>query len=355
MNKKRYIRQTTLNEVGTKGQQKLFDAKVLIVGCGGLGNFVAVNLAASGIGNLHLVDFDTIDISNLHRQVFYKTEDVGKAKAEILSQYIKSINAEIIVSFSNQRIVKNAVRNLIKQFDIVVDCTDSLETKYLLNDACVLEQKTFVYGSLHKFEAHVSTFNLQADATKRTANLRDVFPEMPTEEMPNCSEVGTLNPIVGMAGMLQTNEVLKVVLSIGKPLVNQLLIYNALANSQMKMNLQINNDLNFEEIWKTNNYNEEKTCEMTNPNEIVATELNERVANKTIKVISVLEEESEIFEADFHFPFSCFVAEDIKLEKAEYAIVCNVGSISKACGAMLRKQYPDYSFRSLKGGVFSLV
>tara|TARA_B110000037_G_C17116746_1_gene504081 strand:- start:1340 stop:2407 length:1068 start_codon:yes stop_codon:yes gene_type:complete len=355
MSAKRYIRQTTLKEVGNEGQEKLFDAKILIVGCGGLGNFVAVNLAASGIGTLHLVDFDRIDISNLHRQVFYKTEDVGKLKAETLCNYIKSINNEINCSFSNKRLVKNEVREIIRQFDIVVDCTDGLVTKYLLNDACVLEQKTLIYGSLYKFEAHISSFNFQGKESVRTANLRDVFPEMPTENLPNCSEVGTLNPIVGIAGMMQSNEVLKVVLGIGKPLCKELLVYNALDNSQLKMKLKINKDLNFNKIWETNNYKEEIDCNMKNSNEIEATEFLERSADKTIKVISVMEEESEIFDADFHFPFSSFVAEDMELVKDEYVLVCNIGSISRACVAMLRKQYPDYSFRSLKGGVFSLV
>lgn len=355
MNNKRYIRQTTLKEVGKKGQQKLLDAKVLIVGCGGLGSFVAVNLAASGIGTLHLIDFDTIDLSNLHRQVFYKTEDVGKPKAETLSNYIESITDQVNVSFSNKKLEKNKVRKLLKEFDIIVDCTDSLQTKYLLNDACVLENKTLVYGSLHKFEAHIATFNLQSISEKRTTNLRDVFPEIPTENIPNCSEVGTLNPIVGIAGMMQANEVLKVVLDIGKPLANRLLVYNALDNSQLKMKLKINEELNFEEIWKANNYKEEIDCIMTNYKEIEVIEFKKNFADKTIKVISVLEDESEIFEADFHFPFSSFVAEDIELEKANYVIICNIGSISKACAAMLRKQYPEYSFRSLKGGVYSLV
>ena len=353
--KNRYLRQTTLAEVGKKGQQKLFDTKVLVVGCGGLGNYVAVNLAASGIGTLHLVDFDTVDISNLHRQVFFKTEDVGKQKAETLAKYISTINDDISVSFSNKKFTKTDIRNTIKEYDYIVECTDSLDTKYLINDACVLEKKPLVYGSLHKFEAHIASFSFQDKNGKRTASLRDVFPEMPTENIPTCSEVGTLNPIVGIAGFMQANEVLKLVLKIGEPLINQLLIYNSLDNSQLKMKLKINEQLDFQKIWDSTIYGGEQICNLIDLNEMDAQEFIERTKNKTVKVISVLEDETEVFEADFHFPFSCFVAEDIKLPKAEYVIVCNVGNTSIACMFMLQKQYPNYSFKSLKGGVFSLL
>lgn len=355
MNNKRYIRQTTLKEVGEKGQKKLLETSVLVVGCGGLGNYVAVNLAASGIGKIHLIDFDTIDISNLHRQVFFKTNDVGKYKAEVLANYLRAINNDTNVSFSKEKLQKSTVRTIIKQYDYILECTDSLETKYMLNDACVLEKKPLIYGSLHKFEAQIASFNVKIEG-KFSANLRDIFSEIPTENIPTCSEVGTLNSIVGIAGFMQANEVQKLVLGIGKPLVNKLLIYNFIDNTQLKINIETQKNIDFNQKWKENNYmEEEENCSLLDPNEIGAEEFLERVKNKTIKVISVLENETEIIKADYHFPFSYFDADEIELPKDDYAILCDNGRISMACVFMLRKKYPNYSFKSLNGGLYSIV
>ena len=140
-----FKRQITLPEIGEIGQQKLQDASVLVVGCGGLGSPVAVYLASSGIGKIHLVDFDFVDISNLHRQVFYSLDDVGKSKAAVLSAFIKKRASFTEVSFTAKPITKENIFDLISEFDIVVDGTDSLPTKYLLNDACVLKNKPLVY------------------------------------------------------------------------------------------------------------------------------------------------------------------------------------------------------------------
>ena len=146
-----FKRQITLPEIGKVGQEKLQNASVLIVGCGGLGSPIAVYLAASGIGKIHLVDFDIVAVSNLHRQVFYSLEDIGKPKSEVLSQFIKKRAPFTQITFTNTPILKENVLELVSKVDIVVDGTDSLPTKYLLNDACVLKNKPMVYGSLYKF------------------------------------------------------------------------------------------------------------------------------------------------------------------------------------------------------------
>ena len=233
-----YKRQTTLQEIGESGQQKLLQTKVIVVGCGGLGNAAAVYLAASGIGQLHLVDFDEVSESNLHRQVFYKTEDIGKPKAEALAEYIKTISPFVKVTTSKNPVSKKNVFSLISKADYVLDCTDSLPVKYLLNDACVLKDKSLIYGSLYKFDGYVASFNIKDTKGTYGTNMRDAFPEIGKQNIPNCSEVGTLNTIVGIIGLMQANEVLKLATGIGKPLVNQLLIYNSLENSQFKMNLK---------------------------------------------------------------------------------------------------------------------
>ena len=139
-----FKRQITLSEIGEVGQQKLQNTSVLIVGCGGLGGLIAVYLASSGVGKIHLIDFDTVNMTNLHRQVFFSLEDVGKPKAEVLSEFIKKRAPFTEVNFNNKPITKENVFELISEVDIVVDGTDSLPTKYLLNDACVIEKKSLV-------------------------------------------------------------------------------------------------------------------------------------------------------------------------------------------------------------------
>ena len=187
--KQLFQRQTTLSELGESGQQKLQQAKVTVVGCGGLGSVATIYLAGSGIGNIHLVDFDVVDVSNLHRQVFYKIEDIGKPKAEVLANYIKSISPFVKVTFSTDAISKSNVVDTIKNSEIVLDCTDNLPIKYLLNDTCVLHNKVLIYGSLYKFDGYAATFNMMQENGKRSANLRDAFPEFPTEHIPNCSRI----------------------------------------------------------------------------------------------------------------------------------------------------------------------
>ena len=188
INKKQlYQRQTVLAEVGEKGQKKLERAKVAVIGCGGLGSTAAVYLAGSGIGHIHLIDYDNVDVSNLHRQVFYGIEDVGRPKAEILKSHINKINPYISVTIGNKAVLKSNINQELSEFNCILDCTDSLATKYLINDYCVLQNKVLIYGSLYKHDGYVATFN-HPDDDNRSANLRDAFPEMPKQHVPNCSE-----------------------------------------------------------------------------------------------------------------------------------------------------------------------
>ena len=217
INEKRlYKRQTIIPVFGEKGQQILSKSKIVIVGCGGLGNPVASYLAASGIGTIYLIDFDKVDVSNLHRQVFFKTEDIGKPKAFVLANHLRMMNPLIKVFPKALALNKENVLKLLEEIDLIVDCTDSLSTKYLLNDAAILLDKPLIYGSLYKFDGYVSTFNLKTPEGN-SANLRDFFPEPPKNQVPNCAEVGTLNPIVGLIGLLQANEVIKVLCELGQP------------------------------------------------------------------------------------------------------------------------------------------
>ena len=347
-----FKRQITLSEIGDFGQQKLQKAKVLVVGCGGLGSPIAVYLASSGVGKIHLVDFDTVDITNLHRQVFYSLDDVGKSKANVLSEFISKRAPFTQVSFTNKPLTKENVLELIENIDIVVDGTDSLPTKYLLNDACVLKNKPLVYGSLYKFDGYISTFNVLQNDGSYSANLRDAFPEMATD-IPNCEEAGTLNSIVGLIATQQINEVLKLITGIGKPLTNELLIYNSLQNTQLKMKLKptvLKEQIT--KIFKAQTYLD-IACEVRNPNWLINAEEFKRKINKA-EIISVIEN-SKInypFRVDKYFSISKLATSSfVPDENIMYMVVCMKGNSSYLATKLLKEKFPEAQVFSLIGGI----
>ena len=224
----RYNRQIRLPEIGVNGQEKLLNAKILVVGVGGLGTAVLPYLVAAGIGEIGIIDDDVIDVSNLQRQVIYKNNSVGESKVSEAKKMALELNPEVKINTFNEKLNYQNVLSLFEKYDIVVDATDNLDTKYLINDASIVTQTPFVYGSVYKFEGQVSVFNFQ-----NGPSYRCLFPEQPSD-VSSCNESGVLGVSVGIIGMLQANEVLKMILGIGKLLSGQLLIYNFLNNDQQK-------------------------------------------------------------------------------------------------------------------------
>lgn len=347
-----FKRQITLSETGEVGQQKLQDAKVLVVGCGGLGSPIAVYLASSGIGKLHLVDFDKVDVTNLHRQVFYSLSDVGKYKSESLANFIQQRAPFTEVTFSKEPLTKSNVIDLIAAYDIVVDGTDSLPTKYLLNDVCVLQNKPLVYGSLYKFDGYVSTFNLVQEDGAYSANLRDAFPEMNTD-VPNCEEAGTMNAIVGMIATAQVNEVLKIITGAGKPLTNELLIYNALQNTQLKMKLtsKFLKD-KIASLFKVQTYFD-AACGTQNPDwQISSSALKNKIGDSNMELIAVLPNLKLPFEVHQTIPIQEFDAENFEVDPNKtYVMVCQRGINSYKATKQLKEKYPEAKVLNLTGGI----
>lgn len=251
--KEYFKRQLKLSEIGEEGQKKLQQAKILIIGCGGLGNPLAIYLATSGVGNITLVDFDKVSVSNLHRQVFYKLKDVGKYKAKVLAKRIEERTPFVNVEYCTEKVTKQNVLETIKKVDIVVDATDNILAKYLINDACVLAKKPLIYGALHKFDGYVATFNVLQKTKDYSCNLRDAFPII-DNKIPTSAEVGILNSIVAIIAIMQANEVIKLITGVGKLLVNKLLIYNSLKNSQLKIKLVKNKAVDISKTFKSSNY-----------------------------------------------------------------------------------------------------
>jgi molybdopterin/thiamine biosynthesis adenylyltransferase len=221
---RRYSRHIIMPQVGSRGQRKLIDSKVLIVGAGGLGGPVALYLALAGVGTLGLVDFDTVDLSNLQRQVLHNTETVGMSKVTSAQQTLKRYNPEVNVVAHEFPITSENAMELVTQYDVIVNGADNFATRYLVNDAAYLNDKPLVDGSILIFDGQVTTYDPGRGC------YRCLFPEPPPPGMvPNCAEAGVLGALTGTIGSIQATEVLKLILGIGEPLVGRLLLVDALS------------------------------------------------------------------------------------------------------------------------------
>src|SRR6185312_5623970 len=220
----RYSRHLTLPDVGLEGQSKLHDARVLLVGAGGLGSPAALYLAAAGVGTLGIVEFDVVDRSNLQRQIIHGVSDVGRSKAESARDSIREINPLIDVRLHETRLDSDNVLEIFADYDLIVDGTDNFATRYLVNDACVLLDKPYVWGSIYRFDGQVSVF-----WNEHGPNYRDLYPVPPPPGMvPSCAEGGVLGVLCATVGAIQATEAVKLITGIGETLLGRLMVYDAL-------------------------------------------------------------------------------------------------------------------------------
>ncbi len=232
----RYGRQAILPEVGVEGQNKLLQAKILVVGIGGLGCPASLYLAAAGIGTLGLIDPDLISESNLHRQILYTTQDVGKPKVEVAKERLSALNPDCDVQIYHSALTTENALSLFESFDLIIDGTDNFATRYLVNDACVLANRVNIYGSILRFEGQVSVF-----ADKKGPCYRCLFPNPPdVGSIPNCAEAGVIGTLPGTIGVAQANEAIKWILGAGEPLVGKLMLYDALSAEWVRLSTDKN-------------------------------------------------------------------------------------------------------------------
>jgi sulfur-carrier protein adenylyltransferase/sulfurtransferase len=232
--RRRYSRHLLIPEVGSDGQARLIEAKVLLVGAGGLGSPAALYLAAAGVGTIGIIDFDTVDLSNLQRQVIHTTDRVGEPKVESARRTIAALNPEVTVVAMEEMLLPDNVERVIAGYDVVVDGTDTFETRYLLNDACVAAGIPVVHASVFRFEGQLSTF-----VPYEGPCYRCLYPTPPPPELaPGCSVAGVLGVVPGIMGLLQANEVLKLVLGIGTTMAGRLLLFDALETEVTELRLR---------------------------------------------------------------------------------------------------------------------
>lgn len=223
----RYSRQIILPNVGGAGQEKLLNAKVLIIGAGGLGSPCALYLAAAGVGRIGLVDSDSVELNNLQRQILHSTKTVGKPKVESAKERLNGLNADVKVDTFKLRLTSKNILGTIKDYDFVVDGSDNFPTRYLVNDACVLSNKPLSHGGIFRYDGQATTI-----LPSKGPCYRCLFPEPPPPgAIPSCQEAGILGAVAGVIGVIQANEALKYILGIGELLIGKLLVFNALDSS----------------------------------------------------------------------------------------------------------------------------
>ena len=231
----RYQKHLSLKEIGYEGQIRLKNSSVLCIGAGGLGSSVLLYMAAAGIGKIGIVDNDQVEKSNLQRQIIHETNTIGNLKIDSARERIKKFNPNTELLTFAERIYPNNALEIIREFDIICDCSDNFGTRYLINDACLLLNKPLIFGSVQGFEGQVSVFNLH----KKSPNLRDLLPESPSKNaIPSCADFGVVGVSTGLIGILQVNEIIKIILKKGEILDGKILIFDLLNMNMKKLHLK---------------------------------------------------------------------------------------------------------------------
>ena len=347
---KRYNRHIILQEIGLTGQLKLKEAKVLVIGAGGLGCPLLQYLTAAGIGTIGIVDHDEVSESNLQRQILYTLEDVGLLKAEQAAKRLNKLNSFVSIIPHAVKLTNENALEIFKDYDLVVDGTDNFPTRYLVNDACVILNKPLVFGSIFKFEGQVSVFNYKGGPTYRC-----LFSEPPKEgEVPNCAQIGVLGVLPGIIGSLQANEVIKIVTGVGEVLSGKLYVLDTL--TMQTQTYKFSKILQNTEIKQLSDYNE--FCGVGSDKkskEIDVFELNELIQNNEgIQLIDVRTAyETEICDlGGINIPLE-FIENNIdKIPRHKKVVVyCHHGGRSEAAVNILHEKYGFNNIYNLKGGI----
>lgn len=330
----RYDRQTRLKGFGPAKQALLQQAKVLVIGAGGLGVPVLQYLTAMGVGTIGISEQDTVSITNLQRQVLYQTADEGKPKLKLAVERLGLLNPTVRFIEHPTWITKENALEIISTYDVVVDCTDNFGTRYLVNDACVIAGKPLVYGAIYQFEGQVSVFNYQGGATYRC-----IFPEPPEAgQMLSCSEIGVLGVLPGIIGTYQANETIKIITGIGTVLSNQLLVIDTLENTHQIFKFKPN-PANLTINGLADNYYQ-TVCEMNTVQSLSVNQLEQWIADKENFILVDVREEDEweichIPQA-VHLPMGQILQQPSRVPSgAPVAVLCHHGMRSRAVAQQL--------------------
>ncbi len=358
--KERYQKHLTLKEIGYEGQLSLKNSSVLCIGAGGLGSSVLLYLAAAGIGKIGIVDNDYVEKSNLQRQIIHETNTIGSLKIDSAQERIKKFNPNSeLLTFAERINPKNAL-DIIQKFDIICDCSDNFGTRYLINDACLILNKPLVFGSVQGFEGQVSVFNLN----KTSPNLRDLLPESPSKNtVPSCAEYGVVGVSTGLIGIIQVNEIIKIILKKGEVLDGKIMVFDLLNMNTKKLHLksdQVNKQIN--NLSKFMDYYSDDECSTKTGtiNRINAYDFKSLYKIKPNKILLIDVRENEEFSASaidgsISLPLSHLNQNpDLEFIQKESLIkevftICKTGKRSEKASRILSKF--KIQSRSIEGGI----
>lgn len=346
----RYNRHIILPEIGEKGQQKLLNSKVLVVGAGGLGCPILQYLCAAGIGTIGIVDDDVVDESNLQRQVLYGSSSIGELKVLAAKKRLEDLNNTITIHAYAEKLTHTNAIDLFEKYDLIVDGTDNFATRYLINDAAIITKKPLVYGAIYKFEGQVAVFNYN-----NGPSYRCLFPNPPkADEVPNCSEVGVLGVLPGIIGTMQANEVLKIVLGIGTVLSGKILYYNALTVQSTTIAIRKTEQTNYAKV--VAQFQKQET-EFSCTTEVLQITISEALQKQNVQFIDVREvdELPKVTALNcINIPLSQLEEQLNKIHpKKEKVLFCQSGIRSKKAVTLLHQHHITNCY-SLKEGAQSL-
>ena len=343
--KERYSRQILLPEFGEQGQGRLKNARVLIIGAGGLGSPAALYLAAMGVGTIGIVDYDTIALSNLHRQILYDANDVGESKTETSTERLRHSNPQIEIAPYDLRLTTENALDVLAGFDLVLDGSDNFATRYLVNDACLIHGIPLVSASILRFEGQLSVFGLDGAPCYRC-----VYPEAPgLGEAPSCSDAGVIGVLPGVMGTLMAMEAIKIIARIGEPLAGKMLLYNALDTSFRILQVARDPSCSICSVPKHSRKlgsDYERTCEL--PIEISWEEFE----STSLPLVDVREEReyASIPTQGKLIPLGSLLERVGELPQEPFAIVCSMGIRSLNAVKLLRERGRN-DVRSIRGGL----
>ncbi|WP_422090577.1 molybdopterin-synthase adenylyltransferase MoeB [Tenacibaculum ovolyticum] len=342
---KQYNRHLILDKIGEKGQLKLKQAKVLVIGAGGLGCPVLQYLTAAGVGDIGIIDDDVVDQSNLQRQILYTIDDIGVSKAATAAKRLSKLNPFVDFSIYKEKLTKENAISLFNKYDVIVDGSDNFSTRYLTNDAAVITNKPLVYGAIFKFEGQVSVFNYKGSATYRC-----LYPTPPKpDESPNCSQIGVLGVLPGIIGSLQANEAIKIILEIGEVLANKLLMYDTLSMRQMLLKFEKSANIEITELEKDYDF----FCGIKAvASEITLDDLQNNIAKYNLLDVRENWEREQNHINGQHIPLGELQQrfKELKTDKT-LVVYCKSGVRSKRAIAFLEDENLGMSFVNLKGGL----
>ncbi|MES2063819.1 MAG: HesA/MoeB/ThiF family protein [Bacteroidota bacterium] len=341
----RYSCQVALPGFGEAVQQLLKQAKVLIVGAGGLGCPAAQYLVSSGVGTIGIADYDIVSVSNLHRQVLYNPTDAGRLKAEVACKRLQKQNPDITLVQITDKITSANVMQIIDSYDVIVDGSDNFETRYLLNDAAVLTGKPVVYGAIYQFEGQVAVWNARNNNGSYSPNYRDLYPQVDATQVPNCSVGGVMPTLAGIIGCMQANEVIKLIASSGEPLIGKVLLFDAQTMQSRVIKIGASTKTQITAL--------QQSVEIPT---ITAKAAKEGLLNKTLELVDVRtdQERDEFDIGGMHFELD-EVEDNLNEFKPgkTYVFYCSSGKRSGEAVKLLQQKLPGVKAYSLEGGLGS--